>query len=243
MLAISAIIIFAFFFIYLPNTTKHGETIIVPDLDGMELSELEKFLSIRSLRVQISDSNYLPGHKPLTVIGQYPPAGSIVKQRRRIYVSINTKNPPKVKMPDLINSSLKNALLILKTYGLQFGGVTYVHDLARNAVLNQLFNGEEIEHGELIPKGSKIHLFVGNGLGNVRFDVPDLVGRPFEQVELFLLSQGLKVGLKAYVPESDEEDGTVTKQKPAAFEGIKIRIGGEIDVWVAGEEIEADSRQ
>jgi len=242
MLGISAGYISSFFLIYLPNTTKHGETIIVPDLDGMEFSELENFLSARALRYQISDSNYLPDHKPLTVIGQYPPAGAIVKQRRRIYVSINTKNPPKVKMPDLKNSSLKNALLILKSKGLELDGITYVHDLARNAVLNQFVNEEEIDPGVLIPKGTKIYLFVGDGLGNMRLDVPDLVGRPFEQVKLFLLSHGLKVGFKSYVENSDQEDGTVIRQRPAALEGIKIRIGGEIDVWIAGKE-EVDNRQ
>lgn len=240
MLAISAIIILTFFFIYLPITTKHGRTIIVPDLNGKKLSELDEFVSVRALRYHVSDSNYLPKHKPQTVIGQYPPAGTTVKERRKIYVTINSRYPPKVKMPDLIDSSLKNALLLLKSYGLELGKVTYMHDLARNAVLNQMVNGEEIEVGSPVSKGAKIDLFVGDGLGRITFTVPDLIGRSLEQVELFLFSHGLKVGSVIYVPKSDEENGIVIKQRPSALEGGKLRVGGEIDLWVAGEE-EVDS--
>ena len=52
--------------------------------------------------------------------------------------------PPMVKMPDLTNGSLKNALMILKNFDLKFGKTKYVADLAFNAVLIQKMKGVEV---------------------------------------------------------------------------------------------------
>ncbi|GIS31797.1 MAG: hypothetical protein Ct9H90mP3_5930 [Flammeovirgaceae bacterium] len=37
-------------------------------------------------------------------------------------------------MPKIINGSVKNAQLILRSYDLKLGDITYVPDMARNAV-------------------------------------------------------------------------------------------------------------
>ena len=59
-------IIFFIFHIYFPIKTNHGDTITVPNLIGMELNEIDEFLSDRDLRYEIlDDSSYSSEYPPL----------------------------------------------------------------------------------------------------------------------------------------------------------------------------------
>jgi beta-lactam-binding protein with PASTA domain len=230
-------LVVGFFYYYLPTTTNHGESIPVPRIQGMQLPDAEELLEQQNLRYFINDSSYNSNLKPFTVITQDPAPGAQVKEDRKIYVSVNMKNPPMIKMPKLIDGSVKNAELILKSYDLKKGNVTQVPDLQQNAVLKQFVNGKEIAPGEMIPKGSVVDLHVGDGLGNTEFEIPDVVGMPVDEASVLLVGQGLQIGNVIYVQGSTEPDGTILKQRPFAEVGAKIRVGELVDLWVAGEEV------
>ena len=106
------VLVYGFFNIYLPLKTNHGETITVPNLEGMEIEELDEFLNKRSLRYEIEpDSGYSAKYPAFAVIKQFPLPNSKVKENRKIYVNLNASNPPKVKLPNVITRSIKNAQL------------------------------------------------------------------------------------------------------------------------------------
>ena len=129
-------IVFFIFYIYFPFKTNHGDTITVPNLIGMELNEIDEFLSDRDLRYEIlDDSSYSSEYPPYTILQQNPSENEKVKENRKIYLTLNSSIPPKIKMPKIINGSVKNAQLILRSYDLKLGDITYVPDMARNAVL------------------------------------------------------------------------------------------------------------
>ncbi|WP_439882008.1 PASTA domain-containing protein [Pontibacter sp. MBLB2868] len=236
MAVIIAVLVIGFFYVYLPSTTNHGETISVPRIEGMQLADAEELLEDQNLRYFINDSTYKPDQKPFQILTQDPAPGAKVKENRKIYISVNMKNPPMIKMPNLIDGSVKNAELILKSYDLKRGKITYVPDLQENAVLKQYVGGKEIKPGNLIPKGSVVDLHVGNGLGNTEFEVPEVVGMPVDEASVLLVGQGLQIGNILYVQGSSEPAGTVLKQRPFAEVGAKIRVGEFVDLWVAGEE-------
>jgi beta-lactam-binding protein with PASTA domain len=147
------------------------------------------------------------------------------------------KNPPLIKMPKLIEGSVKNAEMILKNYDLNLGEIRYVPDLAENSILRQFVNGREIKPGEPVAKGSRIDLEVGNGLGNTELDVPSLVGMPIDEATMLVTGQGLQIGSVIYMEAPNGElDGIVLKQRPIAGDSVKtkIRTGELIDIWVAG---------
>ncbi|WP_347156565.1 PASTA domain-containing protein [Pontibacter chitinilyticus] len=229
-------LIFGFFYLYLPATTNHGESISVPKISGMQLQDAEALLDEQNLRYYINDSSYEVSRKPFEILTQDPAPGAKVKEDRKIYISVNMKNPPMIKMPKLIDGSVRNAELILKSYDLKKGKITYVPDLQQNAVLKQFVNGKEIKPGDMIPKGSVVDLNVGDGLGNTEFEVPKVVGMPVDEASVLLVGQGLQIGTIIYVPGSQEPEGTVIKQRPFADVGAKIRVGELVDLWVAGEE-------
>src|SRR5699024_912234 len=157
-----------------PKATNHGETITVPNLQGMAFAEMDEHLTKRSLRYEVNDSTFTSEFPPLTVMKQYPKAGAQVKENRKSLLSLNATNPPLVKAPRLIDSSVKNAQLVLNSFGLELGEIEYKPDLAANAVLEQHYKGKPIEEGTQIPKGSKIDLVVGDGKGEQTFETPNL---------------------------------------------------------------------
>ncbi len=243
-------LILLFFFLYLPSTTRHGETVTVPNLLGMSLDEMEEFLKKRDLNYEVSDSGYSTQYPPLAILKQYPLAGSYVKENRKIYLTVKAKQAQSVNMPKLIDGSLKNAELVLKSYGLKRGEIRYKPDLASNAVLEQLYQGIPIDSGVPIQKGSEIDLIVGDGLGRRVFNVPRFIGLPVDEADFLIRASGLNTGSVivrvigkekrielvelAKELEIDTvkiiESGHVYRQRPEI--GNDIRLGQQVDIWV-----------
>lgn len=65
-----------YFYIYLPSITNHGESITVPNLEGMQTEQLEEFLTKHDLRYTVDDSAYSEKYPPLSVLRQFPRAGA-----------------------------------------------------------------------------------------------------------------------------------------------------------------------
>ena len=231
-LALTAVLVLAFFFGYLPFSTNHGQTMTVPDLKQMSLDELQNYLEDRNLRYEVSDCTFVAGGVPMTVFAQYPAPGANVKEGRKIYLTIIKRTAPTVLMPNLIDQTLRTAELQLQSMGLVRGDLTYEPDLGKNKVLRQLANGQEIRAGASITKGTKVDLIVGDGEGNVYFPAPDLVGQPYDEAVTAIQGSGLRVGVRVPVDDPEQEVGTVIKQKPRA--GERIRVGQPVDVWVVG---------
>jgi beta-lactam-binding protein with PASTA domain len=232
MLCLIAILVLGFFFLYLPNTTNHGETVTVPELTGMDVKQVEEFLSSRDLRYEINDSTYLANKPGSIVLTQYPKAGEKVKENRKIYITITTNNPPNIEMPKLVDISLRSAQMLLQSYELQQGELKYVPNLAQNLVLKQQFNGKDIEPGTKIPKGSKIDLTVGDGIGNTEMEIPNLIGQTLAEARMAIEGSDLVLG--SIIPETakDKPQSVVTRQNPAPSETNKIRMGEVVDLWV-----------
>jgi beta-lactam-binding protein with PASTA domain len=252
--------ILIFFFVYLPSTTRHRETVTVPNLEGMSLLDMDDFLKKRHLNYEVSDSGYSSQYPPLSILKQYPLAGSYVKEKRKIYLTVKANQPQSVNMPNLKDGSLKNAELVLKSYGLKRGMITYKPDLAPNAVLEQFFEGKPIEPTARIRKGSKIDLIVGDGLGQRVFSTPRFIGLQIDEADFSIKGSGLNTG-SVIIKVIDEEkmlelvemaielkidtatiieSGHVFQQRPEI--GTNIRLGQQVDLWVISLD-EEDSLQ
>jgi beta-lactam-binding protein with PASTA domain len=218
---------------WLGTYTHHGESIEVPDLRGMPLEELDDFLAERNLKYQIVDSIFDGTRTGGTVLEQDPAALSRVKVNRTLYLTINAALPPKVKMPDLIDVSFRQAEAILQTFGLKTGDVTYVPDLAKNAVLEQKYKGSGIKPGVEIYKGSSIDLVLGDGMGTTDVVVPHLVGLSYPDALTVLRGASLNPG-GVYFDEDiqDSLDAVVYRQEPESGTGITISQGDKIDLYL-----------
>lgn len=234
LLAITAFVVISISI--LNGYTNHGQTITVPDLSGKKVREVQQTLASRKLEFAVIDSSYSDKVMPLTVIDQNPKPGSKVKEERTIYLTINALNPPKVKMPDLRDASLKQAQLELESNGLKLGKLMYKPDLALNAVLEQQVRGKNIEPGTMVAKGTRIDLVVGDGLGQTEIDVPNLVGLSLEEAKFVLDGVGLNLGsvvTDETVSSGMQGSALVYKQVPDPQDPIStIKQGEPVDVFV-----------
>lgn len=220
---LSLIIVLVFFFIYLPWTTNHGESITVPDLKGMKLDEMEAYLAERDLRYEVQDSAFDLDLPPLSVKEQYPKAGSKVKEGRKIYLTVIAKNPRMIAMPRLVDLSERSAVMTLKQYKLEA-------IIAYKPYLGQVVLEQSVPPGERVAEGSKVKLVVGDGENDKPVMMPNLVGKTLAEVEFEIAGNNLVIGSKLTATDTEQPPGTVAKQNPAA--GTEVRAGDIVDIWV-----------
>lgn len=231
-LVITAFLGFLFLKVYLPFYTHHGETVSVPDLSGYGYAEASELLEDLGLQYEVSiDSGFSAELPALAILKQIPDASSQVKTGRKIYLTLNARNAPLIKMPNLENLQLKNVQEILSNIGLIRGDIVYVPDIGINVVLEQRYRGVSVSEGFEIPKGATIDLVVGDGMGNQLLFVPDLTGMEEEDAEILILGSGLRVGNKNYSFSDSVASGKVFLQAPPA--GMEVRTGELINIWVS----------
>ncbi|MBX7126533.1 MAG: PASTA domain-containing protein [Cyclobacteriaceae bacterium] len=225
----------SYFFVYLPNTTGHGQTVVVPDLSGKPADSLDLYLSEYKLRFEVQDSSYAEEYPALTVIRQFPHAGSVVKEGRKIFITINRITPPTVPVPDLVteaSSSLINAEAVLKSNELRRGHIILMQSPFSNLVIEMRINGNKVEPGMRVPKGTVIDLVVGDGTGPKDFVVRNLIGQTYQHALVLLSNWNLHLG-DISIPEDVDTTGLelfVFKQKP--LPGDSVRVGEPVHLWL-----------
>lgn len=154
-----------FLFMYWINfTTNHGQEIQVPNLSKLTLEQAEDKLDELDLDYELLDTvDFDPAYPKFTIVHQDPIPGSKVKKNRVIYVKINASAYAKVRLPDLIQKTYRQAVPTLKALGLEVGDTTYVPNLAKDMVLEMKYNGQVIKPGQQVLKMSKISLVLGDG--------------------------------------------------------------------------------
>lgn len=160
-LGLFCILSFTVFYKVLPFLTNKDEAVTVPDLKGMSLDEAMEFIRDKDLRIEVGDSSYSPESDPLTVLEQFPQAHAKVKPYRKITLKLNARIPPTISFPDLSGSTFDFAQTQLKNLDLRIGSVSYRPDIAHNVILESSVNGQKLNVGQRVLKGSKIDLVVG----------------------------------------------------------------------------------
>jgi eukaryotic-like serine/threonine-protein kinase len=214
--------------------TRHGKHMAVPDYSGLTLADIENYRIGREFNFILLDSVYDNSLAPGSVVMQDPPANSRVKKERKIYLTTVAFLPEQVRMPDLVDLTFRQAMSSLETHGLKVGKLEYVPDIAKNAVLQQLHQGEVIETGTFIVKGSFIDLILGQGLGTERIPVPFLLGLSMPEAHRIILENSLNIGANIFETETEDPADTtarIYRQNPVWRENAFLRMGQPVDLW------------
>ncbi len=238
------IILILLFFGLLDWITGHGQYEKVPSVTNQNVDAARQTLKAKGFSVEVLDSVYENSVAGLSVVKQSPEADALVKHGRTIYLTINRAAPPQVEMPNLVGFSIRSAQMYLQSLGLKMGDTSYRPDIARNAVLEQRYNGDVIKLGTKIPVGSSISFVLGSGVGNGDMLVPDLIGLTLSAAKNRLQTFNLNIGsIVAMGDIKDSSNSFIVKQTPgvysdgAAGAGEKtinrIRQGQVIDVYIS----------
>lgn len=168
-LVIAAVLIVVLTFLalrWLDYTTNQDQRIEVPDLARMSLDVVDDRLAEKDLRFEIIDSaNFNPDFPKYSVIEQAPEPGQLVKENRKIYLTLNPSGYRKIMIPDLIRRTRRQAEPTLRSLGFEIGDVTYKPDIAKDAVLELRHKGKMLQPGDELMKTSRIDLVLGDGSG------------------------------------------------------------------------------
>ncbi len=254
-LVLAGLVIMLFFMAFLPSYTHHRDTISVPNLVGMSIEEMTKFLSSRGIEFDIKDSSlYNPKMKPYTVTSQTPEPGMRIKKSRKLHLTANPRVMPKIQIPASLGDGMefKDAERMLQNVKLDVGRIAYKPHKSKNTILEIYHKGtkitpKQIKEGYKIPLFSKLDLLVADGLGEVEFDVPILIGLTEEEARTLIEGNELVIGNVIYDYKSNAPLGTVFRQEPELYVGKvrrngkprekkAVRAGDIIDIWVSGNE-------
>ncbi len=229
--------VFGLLFVWLNFYTQHGKTIQVPDFRDMEMADARSVAEASHVTLVVSDSIFLKDKRPGVVLSQKPAQGAIVKNGRKIYLSITKYTPDQVALPKVfgMTEDYKRYSKKLKRLGISTKVVKEVYNrrLASGTILKVFYKGKDIsnqiEKGVKIPVGSTIGFIISRSASEY-VNVPDL-GCMSEDEAVFLLeSSNLAVGKIEKLPGTTADNAYVIKQSP--YPGKSLHTGAKVDLTV-----------
>ena len=152
---------------WLGITTNHSQKIQVPNLHKMSLEDVARKLKELNLDFKVIDSaSFNPKYPKKSVIEQTPEEGDFVKEKRKIYLTLNPSKYRDVSIPDLNGKTKRQAISHLRSIGFNIGtNFTYVTDIGKDVVRGLRYNSKVLNQGDKLPLNSIINLVLGDGKG------------------------------------------------------------------------------
>jgi beta-lactam-binding protein with PASTA domain len=178
---------------------------------------------------------YSPDEPAMVVLKQNPPPGAGVKPGRRVYLTINSGNAPRIEVPDLSFVSMREARSRLASNRLVLG-LVFEDTLPapfENTVTRQL-----PEAGDSVTVGTPIDIWISTGLGISFVEVPDITNMSAADAERMLLLTKLRLVVleDPDIPLSRRD--TIARQQPDP--GTEVRAGSEIHAFANMAEMPFD---
>lgn len=213
----------------MPSYTRHGVAVSVPDTRNLPYEQAVRVLRRHDLQAERGAGPYDPSLPREIVLEQNPAAHQTVKPGRRVYLTVNSGQTPRLRMPNLENLSRRQAINQIEAHQLQVGSVRIdsLPSPYKNTVTRQ-----RPAAGDTIRHGAEVDLWISPGQGEQFVDVPDVRGIPFPQADsLLLLRHRLRTVLVSDTSGLPEDAPLrIARQRPQA--GASVREGSEIRVTV-----------
>ena len=220
----------------LDSFTRHGDEIEVPDFAGYYLDEIENEALYSDFKFTITDSIFNKDAEKGSIFAQIPEAGSMVKSGRNIYLTVIAKMPEMVEVPELIDLSIRSAKSKLQTYGIEILKLSYIPNIAKDAVIEVKHNGEEIFAGDRLEKGAGVELVLGLGTQKELIEVPLLIGLTHQQAEDALHLASLNFGIEHFEEDDDKSTVRIYRQIPKYSDEPIVKQGQKIELFYKSDE-------
>jgi len=229
------------FFVILPSYTRHGESVLVPDVGNLPELEALEVLNEADLRYEIKDSVYEPGYDSRVILDQYPAPLSRVKPDRKIFLTITKLEAPMVQVPVLKGQQFIRAKEMLRSRKLVLGEKILLPkpNAFNNEVEGMQYQGKPIKPGAKVPQGSIVDLVVIQSTNTEKVTLPNLVGLTLEDAISALRAIDLSLGATVYTEGGAvDQQGLIHRQNPPFVFERKIRVGSSVDIYIYGSEPE-----
>lgn len=149
--------------IWLKSYTRHDDLTSLPSVKYLTVEEAVEVLTRHNLKYEIIDSVYSEKAQPGIIIEQIPAPETKVKEDRTIYLTINAFMPKAVKVPNIINASIRQGEAQLRSVGFRNIVVQYKESPYKDLVLDVKYDGRSVDLNERIPTIATITMVVGKG--------------------------------------------------------------------------------
>lgn len=224
-MAVLFILCFAWAFFSFGNFWS-SENITVPNVVGKPVEVAETTLKKLDLKVSVDEiaSDDVPAGQ---VISQTPAAGTNVKARRIIHLTVS-KGGSAMLIPDLKGLTLEQAKERLDKLGLTLGAVENGNDPDKPS---DVIISQSPESGAKATKGTRVNIVINM---KQKTTVPNVVGMTLSDARNTLLGKKLSVGTinSTDGTSADDASAVVTAQDPAGGEStssdvVNLTIGGK----------------
>lgn len=224
-------------FYFLSTFTQHGKEYLVPNYEGLTLREIELSNTDQLFEFVLMDSIFDSKRTKGSVVMQDPPPQSKVKQGRKIYFTIVATIPEMVRMPNLRDLSLRQAITTLENAQLKIKELIYNDSISyKNAVLCQMLQGDTIPADTMLIKGTPITLVLGKGSHNETGPVPFILGKRPGEVRRELLLASFNPGEIIFTDVVDSSKyARLFRTDPEFSKDLKMELGSRIDLYFRSE--------
>ena len=143
--------------------THHGEGIKVPQLVKMRADNARLLLIEQGLTLIVTDSGYNKRLPADCILAQTPGPGTLVKEGRVIYFTVNSPSSPTFPIPDVVdNSSYREAEAKLTALGFRLLPPKRILG-ERDWVYGIISRGRHVNTGDRVSVEYPLTLIIGNG--------------------------------------------------------------------------------
>ena len=225
--------------------TNHGQKLEMPDYIDQSIAEASKDAEDKSFSILVIDSIHIIGREGGIIIDQNPPAGSFVKENRKIYVRTTKFRPDIIssgELPILYGNNINQKRRELNQRGINVKIKDYAYDPgAADHILEVWYKDEILFDKNVsrkdvnIEKGGTIEVVLSKDSGG-KLDIPDFACYTLAQARFILEQSRLKLGTVEYGDDVENvEEAFIQSQSPAYDPILKINMGDKIDLVLTAE--------
>lgn len=208
----------------MPLYTRHWQRVVVPDVTNLSVQAAEKLLKHQNLETIAQDIKFDERMPNGFVVFQSPAPGAVVKKHRHVYLTLSKGKRP-INMPNLVGTAERDARFIIDQNQLILGEVAYEFDsyYPTGVVIEQ-----SIAANSEVNTGADIDLVVSRGTEGGSVFVPNVIGKTFDEANMFIQIAKMSLGKVKYTEMPDEPEDVVLMQSPEP--GLRAAAGDSVDL-------------
>jgi len=225
LLVLTTVVILVFDKKIMPEFTRSGQELSVPDVTGMSIKAAREILHKEGLNLSEEITDKIDYNHPAgLILNQHPKAGSKCKKDRKIYVTVSKGALP-VTVPYLIGLSPQDAKYRIYESKLNLDSVLYEfsEEFPEGVVM-----GQSLVEKDTVGPGDSLFIVISVGKHPSEFVIPDLKGEILKKAVETIHKSGFKVSEIVYMKNEEFLPNTVLDQKPApgeiVYQGAEIRL-------------------
>ena len=195
------------------------EMVYVPEVIGKTVEQARAELQKRDLGLVIASHEFSEEVPRGRIITQDPAPGSRLKVNRSINVVVSSGSEA-ITVPMFVGKNLEQAVVTLRQLGLSRGPLTQVHN--RRYPAGRII-AQEPPAETLVERGQPVGFLISQGEPEVKYIMPDLIGRKLDRVVPWLYKLGFKVEDIRHVYYPGLEKNLIIKQNPPSGYPINKR--------------------